>query len=71
MINPLPEQLIWLNLRYLAGCRWFNTLDPSLNLGSWTEEEDNKLKAAITEHGHCWSKIALCMPGRTDSQCRR
>ncbi|XXG65530.1 hypothetical protein AAC387_Pa05g3209 [Persea americana] len=51
--------------------RWFNTLDPSLNLGPWSEEEDAKLKAEITEHGYCWSKIAACVPGRTDSQCRR
>lgn len=48
-----------------------NSLDPSLNLGQWTEEEDAKLKAAITEHGYCWSKIAACIPPRTDNQCRR
>ncbi|XP_077243959.1 uncharacterized protein LOC143884331 isoform X2 [Tasmannia lanceolata] len=51
--------------------RWLNALDPSLNLGQWTEEEDSKLKAAITEHGHCWSKVAAFVPPRTDSQCRR
>ncbi|XP_058091569.1 uncharacterized protein LOC131237684 isoform X2 [Magnolia sinica] len=51
--------------------RWVNTLDPSLNLEPWTEEEDSKLKAAIAEHGHCWSKIAAMVPPRTDSQCRR
>ncbi|KAL6010925.1 hypothetical protein ACLOJK_001368 [Asimina triloba] len=38
--------------------RWVNTLDPSLNLEPWTEEEDTKLKTAIAEHGYCWSKIA-------------
>ncbi|XP_077238258.1 uncharacterized protein LOC143879651 isoform X2 [Tasmannia lanceolata] len=51
--------------------RWLNALDPSLNLGQWTEEEDSKLKAAISEHGHCWSKVAAFVPPRTDSQCRR
>ncbi|KAK6920837.1 SANT/Myb domain [Dillenia turbinata] len=51
--------------------RWANCLDPSLNMDEWTEEEDSKLKAAISEHGHCWSKVAACVPPRTDNQCRR
>ncbi|XP_008793540.2 uncharacterized protein LOC103709816 isoform X1 [Phoenix dactylifera] len=51
--------------------RWLNCLDPSLNLKAWTEEEDAKLLAAIAEHGYCWSKVATCVPPRTDSQCRR
>ncbi|XAR63943.1 hypothetical protein NMG60_11024111 [Bertholletia excelsa] len=51
--------------------RWFNSLDPSLNLGEWTEEEDLRLKSAIAEHGYCWSKVATCVRPRTDSQCRR
>ncbi|XP_028554014.1 uncharacterized protein LOC110103393 isoform X4 [Dendrobium catenatum] len=51
--------------------RWLNCLDPSLNLERWTEEEDAKFLAAIAEHGHRWSKVAACIPGRTDNQCRR
>ncbi|XP_058085259.1 transcriptional regulator ATEG_03638-like [Magnolia sinica] len=51
--------------------RWVNTLDSSLNMEPWTEEEDSKLKAAIAKHGHCWSKIAALVPPRTDNQCRR
>ncbi|XP_020593302.1 myb-like protein L, partial [Phalaenopsis equestris] len=51
--------------------RWLNCLDPSLNLERWTEEEDAKFFAAIAEHGHSWSKVAACIPGRTDNQCRR
>ncbi|OWM62626.1 snRNA-activating protein complex subunit 4 [Punica granatum] len=51
--------------------RWVNSLDPSLNMDKWTAEEDAKLEAAISEHGYCWSKIAACVPPRTDSQCRR
>lgn len=52
-------------------CRWVNILDPSLNRGAWTQEEDLKLKAAIREHGYCWSRIAACLNSRTDNQCRR
>lgn len=59
--------------RTQAQCRerWVNSLDPSLNLDEWTEEEDSRLKAAIEEHGHCWAKVAACVPPRTDNQCRR
>ncbi|GKV23643.1 hypothetical protein SLEP1_g33349 [Rubroshorea leprosula] len=51
--------------------RWVNSLDPSLSRGEWTEEEDLQLEAAIEQHGYCWSKVAACMPSRTDNQCWR
>ncbi|XP_039068476.1 pre-mRNA-splicing factor CEF1-like isoform X2 [Hibiscus syriacus] len=51
--------------------RWVNSLDPALNVGTWTEEEDSRLEAAIEEQGYCWSKIATCMSSRTDNQCWR
>lgn len=51
--------------------RWVNCLDPSLNKGEWTKEEDSRLRAAIAEHGHCWSKVAAHLPSRTDNQCWR
>ncbi|CAN4088780.1 unnamed protein product [Withania somnifera] len=51
--------------------RWVNSLDPSLKLDEWTEEEDLKLKSAIDVHGYSWSKVAACVPPRTDNQCRR
>ncbi|KAK4843550.1 hypothetical protein QYF36_009704 [Acer negundo] len=51
--------------------RWVNSLDPSLNRGEWTEEENLRLEAAIEEHGYCWSKVAASLPSRTDNQCWR
>lgn len=60
-----------LNPLNLFGFRWVNSLDPSLNWNPWTEEEDLKLNAAISEHGYCWSMVASCVPGRTDNQCWR
>eukprot|EP01018_Ginkgo_biloba_P008247 Gb_30719 [translate_table: standard] len=51
--------------------RWCNVLDPSLKLDEWTEEEDTKLKEAISLYGYCWSKVAIFVPPRTDNQCRR
>ncbi|KAI3780237.1 hypothetical protein L2E82_10208 [Cichorium intybus] len=51
--------------------RWVNCLDPALNMNEWTPQEDLQLKYAIEEHGYCWSKVAACVPPRTDNQCRR
>lgn len=48
-----------------------NSLDPSLNWDAWIKEDDSKLRAAIGEHGYCWTKVATCVPGRTDNMCRR
>ncbi|KAE9461286.1 hypothetical protein C3L33_06807, partial [Rhododendron williamsianum] len=56
--------------------RWVNSLDPSLRFGGWTQEEDSKLDAAVAKHRDCWSKVywskvAACVPPRTDNQCKR
>ncbi|KAJ0105302.1 hypothetical protein Patl1_19704 [Pistacia atlantica] len=51
--------------------RWVNSLDPSVNRGEWTEEEDLMLEAALEEHGFSWSKVAAALPRRTDNQCWR
>ncbi|EOA15694.1 hypothetical protein CARUB_v10006404mg [Capsella rubella] len=51
--------------------RWGNSLDPKLKFGKWTKEEDAKLREAMKEYGHCWSKVASYMSGRTDSQCAK
>jgi hypothetical protein len=55
--------------------RWRNVFDPSIaltagNTGTWAEDEDLKLKAAVQTHGgKNWNKIAAMVPGRTKSQC--
>ncbi|AEE76048.1 myb domain protein 4r1 [Arabidopsis thaliana] len=51
--------------------RWLNCLDPKVNRGKWTEEEDEKLREAIAEHGYSWSKVATNLSCRTDNQCLR
>ncbi|XP_074310755.1 uncharacterized protein LOC141646730 [Silene latifolia] len=51
--------------------RWVNCLNPCLNRCEWTAEEDTKLREAITQHGYCWSKVATCVPMRTDNHCLR
>ncbi|EFC50340.1 myb transcription factor [Naegleria gruberi] len=52
--------------------RWCNILNPVLNVGPWTKEEDESLKRAIKDLGAGnWSKIAEVMHPRTDNQCWR
>lgn len=42
-------------------------LDPSINHGPWTQEEDDKLLSLHNEMGRCWTKIAKLLPGRTEN----
>jgi myb proto-oncogene protein len=51
--------------------RWLTSLDPSLNRGRWTAEEDAKLTEAVTQLGNDWVRVAAMVPRRTNIQCRR
>lgn len=51
--------------------RWSNSLDPSVILDKWSEEEDRRLEEAYQEYGPSWNKIASCVTKRTDNQCLR
>jgi hypothetical protein len=52
-----------------------DVLDPSIDranerTGTWTEDEDNKLKGAVQTHGgKNWCAVAALVPGRTQEQC--
>jgi myb proto-oncogene protein len=52
--------------------RWDETLDPDINAGKWTVEEDAKLADALKECGSGnWAAVAALVSGRTNTQCRR
>jgi myb proto-oncogene protein len=63
--------------RTISQCRsrWKDILDPNIGRvtgrkGSWTAEEDSKLKDAVqTYGGKNWGVIAELVPGRTTVQC--
>lgn len=47
--------------------RWVNNLDPTVNKGPWTPEEDQALIRAQREMGNKWSEIAKRIEGRPDN----
>jgi hypothetical protein len=57
--------------------RWHQVLDPSIDranarTGTWSEDEDIKLKDAVQTHGYGgkdWVAISALVPGRTRTQC--
>lgn len=59
--------------RTTAACRerWFNRLDPKLNRGDWSPEEDAPLIRAVELHGQHWAAVAraAAIPGRNDKAC--
>ena len=50
--------------------RWCNYLDPQLNRGKWTDEEDATMLRMHEEVGNRWAAIAKVLPGRTDNQVK-
>lgn len=72
--NPRPPAPPLLTPPSLSGARgrsWLQHLDPSLNKGPWTEEEDNILCAAQLRVGNQWDDIAKLLKGRTGKSAKR
>jgi hypothetical protein len=50
--------------------RWHYHLNPVINKGPWTGEEDQMLLNKHKELGNRWTEIAKFLPGRTDSSVK-
>ena len=46
--------------------RWFNYLDPNVDIHDWTPEEEELLLEKISQCGKKWRMIAQSFNGRTD-----
>lgn len=51
--------------------RWTNFLDPTLNLGPWTKEEDALLMRLHAESGKKWKTFTTSLGGRSAQHIRR
>ena len=51
--------------------RWVNFLDPAINLGPWTEEEDRILRDEHQRLGNKWALIKEKLPGRSDNMLKK
>jgi hypothetical protein len=47
--------------------RWNNQLNPSINKGPWSRDEDIVLANKQQQLGNRWAEIARFLPGRTDT----
>jgi hypothetical protein len=74
-----PEKIDWEAIRsYLPKRRtiarikqfWQNSVQPTLNRGSWTKAETEQLKVLIAKHGKDWETISKKMGTRSEDQCR-
>mmetsp|Transcript_17071 Transcript_17071/g.29343 ORF Transcript_17071/g.29343 Transcript_17071/m.29343 type:complete len:569 (+) Transcript_17071:307-2013(+) len=74
-MNQLQGETDWIEIaksvvgRSAKQCRerWNGTLDPSINRGEWTQDEDAILMKEFATHGSRWTTISLALPGRTEN----
>lgn len=61
-----------LHIRQGRQCRerWFNHVDPALNKGQWTPEEDGLLIEKQIELGNKWSEISKVFKGRNENSVK-
>ncbi|GAD98333.1 hypothetical protein PVAR5_7025 [Paecilomyces variotii No. 5] len=73
------ERIDWLSVaQFLPGrnnkeCRkrWYQKFDSNTNHGSWSEAEDERLRAAINQHGTKWTLVARDVATRNSEQCSK
>ncbi|XP_066379716.1 myb-related protein Zm1-like [Miscanthus floridulus] len=68
--RALPKQAGLLRCGKSCRLRWINYLRPDLKRGNFTAEEEETIIRLHGLLGNKWSKIAACLPGRTDNEIK-
>lgn len=68
--RALPKQAGLLRCGKSCRLRWINYLRPDLKRGNFTDEEEEAIIRLHGLLGNKWSKIAACLPGRTDNEIK-
>ncbi|KAL4866178.1 hypothetical protein BDV12DRAFT_173228 [Aspergillus spectabilis] len=51
--------------------RWHGTTSGKVNKGPWTEDEDERLRKAVQQHGPKWTVVASFVRSRLPDQCSK
>jgi len=68
--RALPKQAGLLRCGKSCRLRWINYLRPDLKRGNFTADEEETIIRLHGLLGNKWSKIAACLPGRTDNEIK-
>ncbi|GER52771.1 myb domain protein 63 [Striga asiatica] len=68
--RALPKQAGLLRCGKSCRLRWVNYLSPDIKRGNFTPEEEQTIIQLHSSFGNKWSKIAACLPGRTDNEIK-
>ncbi|OIV92511.1 hypothetical protein TanjilG_02274 [Lupinus angustifolius] len=68
--RSLPKQSGLLRCGKSCRLRWINYLRPDVKRGNFTIQEEEAIIRLHKDFGNKWSKIASCLPGRTDNEIK-